>query len=140
MLLWVNFCISYSLLSWPKLQIYTCIHRASTVAQTIKNLPAMQETWVWSVGWKDLLEKGMATTPVFLLRKSHGQRSLGGYSSCGRRIRHDWATNIFFSHEYKYICLYVYVIYSFIRLVFSFELRMQSINFIWQSINFSIFF
>ena len=31
------------------------------VTQTIKNLPAMQETWVWSVGWEDPLETGMAT-------------------------------------------------------------------------------
>ena len=34
---------------------------ASLVAQTVKNLAAMQETWVRSLGWKDLLEKGMAT-------------------------------------------------------------------------------
>ena len=27
----------------------------------VKNLPAMQETWVWSLGWEDLLEKGMTT-------------------------------------------------------------------------------
>ena len=33
----------------------------SLVAQTVKNPPAMQETWVQSLGWKDLLEKGMAT-------------------------------------------------------------------------------
>ena len=31
------------------------------MAQTIKNLPTMQETWVLSLGWEDLLEKGMAT-------------------------------------------------------------------------------
>ena len=35
--------------------------RASLVAQMIKNLPAMQETWVQSIGWEDPLEKGMAT-------------------------------------------------------------------------------
>ena len=35
--------------------------RASLVAQLVKNLPAMQETWVRSLGWKDPLEKGMAT-------------------------------------------------------------------------------
>ena len=35
--------------------------RASLVAQMVKNLPAMQETWVWSLGWEDPLEKGMAT-------------------------------------------------------------------------------
>ena len=33
----------------------------SLVAQTVKNLPAMQETWVRSLGWEDLLEKGKAT-------------------------------------------------------------------------------
>ena len=34
---------------------------ASLVAQKVKNLPAMWETWVWSLGWEDPLEKGMAT-------------------------------------------------------------------------------
>ena len=34
---------------------------SSLVDQTVKNLPAMWETWVWSLGWEDLLEKGMAT-------------------------------------------------------------------------------
>ena len=33
----------------------------SLVAQTVKNLPAIQETWVRSLGWEDLLEKGKAT-------------------------------------------------------------------------------
>ena len=34
---------------------------ASLVAQLVKNLPAMQETWVQSPGWEDPLEKGKAT-------------------------------------------------------------------------------
>ena len=34
---------------------------AFLVAQTVKNLPAMQGTWVQSLGWKDPLEEGMAT-------------------------------------------------------------------------------
>ena len=34
---------------------------ASLVAQIVKNLPAMQETWVQSLGWEDLLKEGMAT-------------------------------------------------------------------------------
>ena len=33
----------------------------SLVAQLVKNLPVMWETWVRSLGWEDLLEKGMAT-------------------------------------------------------------------------------
>ena len=35
--------------------------RASLVVQTAKNLPAMLETWVQSLGWEDPLDKGMAT-------------------------------------------------------------------------------
>ena len=46
---------------------------------------AMQETQVRSLGQEDLLQKGMATTPVFLPGESHGQRSLEGYSSCGAK-------------------------------------------------------
>ena len=34
---------------------------ASLVAQMVKNLPAMQETWYQSLGWEDSLEKEMAT-------------------------------------------------------------------------------
>ena len=37
------------------------VYRASLVAQMVKNLPAMQEAWVQSLGWEDPLEKGMAT-------------------------------------------------------------------------------
>ena len=39
---------------------------ASFVAQLVKNLPAVQETWVPSLGWEDPLEKGMATHSSFL--------------------------------------------------------------------------
>ena len=45
----------------------------------------MWETRVQSVGWEDLLEKEMQPTPVFLPGKSHGQRSLTGYSQWGRK-------------------------------------------------------
>ena len=51
---------------------------ASLVAQLVKNLPAMQETWVRSLGWEDPLDKGREglPTPVFLPGESHRQRSL----------------------------------------------------------------
>ena len=39
----------------------TTLREASLVAQMVKNPPAMQETWVWSLGQEDPLEKGMAT-------------------------------------------------------------------------------
>ena len=54
--------------------------QASLVAQTVKSLPTMQETWAQSLGWEDPLEEGMQPTPGFLPGDSHGQRSLVGYS------------------------------------------------------------
>ena len=54
------------------------------MAQRLKCLPAMRETWVRSLGGEDPLEKEMAThTPVFLPGEFHGQRSLVGYSPWG---------------------------------------------------------
>ena len=44
--------------------ICTVSESASLVAQLVKNLPAMWETWVWSLGWEDPLEKGKATYPL----------------------------------------------------------------------------
>ena len=55
------------------------------MAQRLKHLPAMRETWVPSLGWEDPLEKKWQPTPVFLPGESHGQRSLVGYSPRGRK-------------------------------------------------------
>ena len=55
------------------------------MAQTVKNLPAMQESQVRSLGGEDPLEKGMLPTPVFLPEEFHGQKSLAGYSSWDRK-------------------------------------------------------
>ena len=41
--------------------LFCLLLRASLVAQLVKNLPAMQETMVWFLGWEDQLEKGKAT-------------------------------------------------------------------------------
>ena len=57
----------------------------SLVAQTEKNLPAMQETCIPSLGWEDALEKGMATHSSILAWESQGQRSLVGYSPWGHK-------------------------------------------------------
>ena len=45
----------------------------------------MQKTLVQSLGWEDALKKEMATTPVFLFREFHGQRSLEGFSPPGHQ-------------------------------------------------------
>ena len=57
----------------------------SLVAQTVKNLLAMQETWVQSLGWKDSLEESMATHSSILAWRIPLQRSLVGYSSWGHK-------------------------------------------------------
>jgi len=80
---------------------------ASLVARTVKNPPAMQETWVQSLGWEDPLEEGMARspggghgkipwrrawqlTPVFLSGQSLCTEVPGGLQSMRlQRVRHD---------------------------------------------------
>ena len=62
---------------------------ASLVAHSVKNLPAVQETWFRSLGWEDTLEEEMHSS-AFPLQypwpgKSHGQRSLVGCSPWGRK-------------------------------------------------------
>ena len=51
----------------------------------VKCLPTTLETQVRSLGQEDPLEKGMATTPVLLPGKSHGGRSVVGYSPWGHK-------------------------------------------------------
>ena len=53
------------------------------VAQTVKNLPAMQETWVQFLGWEDPLEKGMATHSSILAWRIPWTEELGGLQSLG---------------------------------------------------------
>ena len=50
-----------------ELEIDSAHDRASLEAQMVKNLPAMQETRIQSLGWEDPLEKGMATQYSFFL-------------------------------------------------------------------------
>ena len=48
------------------------------VAQMVKNLPAMQETWVWFLGWENPLEKGMVTCSSILAWRIPRTEELGG--------------------------------------------------------------
>ena len=66
---------------------------ASLVAQMAKNLPAMQETWVWSVALEDPLEKGMITDSSILAWRIPRTEEPGGLQCMGSwRIGHDLAT------------------------------------------------
>ena len=60
------------------------------MAQMVKNLPAMQETWVQSQGREDPLEKGMATHSTILAWIIPWTEELGGLQYIGsQRVRHD---------------------------------------------------
>ena len=61
-----------------------------TIAQSIKNLPAMQETRVQSLGWEDALEKEMATHFSILAWKISWTEEPGGLqSTVSQRVGHD---------------------------------------------------
>ena len=60
------------------------------MAQTVKNLPAMWETCIQSLGWKEPLEKGMTTHSNILAWRIPWTEELGGLQFMGsQRVRHD---------------------------------------------------
>ena len=68
--------------------------RASLVAQMVKNLPAMWETWVQSLGQEDPLEKELTIHSSILAWRILWTEKPGGLQSVGsQRVRHSWATN-----------------------------------------------
>ena len=61
------------------------------VAQTVKNPPAMKETWVWSLGWEDTLEKGMVTHSSIIAWRILWIEEPSGLQFMGlQRVRLDW--------------------------------------------------
>ena len=92
--------------SWPKQDAWESnvrwtilkhvdVNEASLVAQPVKNLPAMQEIWVWFLSQEDPLEKEMATHASILAREIPWIEEPDGLQSMGsQRVGHDWATNM----------------------------------------------
>ena len=75
---------------------YSSVLGASLVAQTVKNLHAVLETWVWSLGQEDSLEKGVAILSSVLAWRIPWTEEPSKLPSMGSpRVRHDWATNTF---------------------------------------------
>ena len=63
------------------------------MAQMVKNLPAMQETWVQSLDWEDPLEKGMATHPSILAWRIPWTKKAARLQPMGsQRVRHNSVT------------------------------------------------
>ena len=86
------------------------LFRASLVAQRIKHLPAMQESWVGMIPWR----RKWQPTKVFLPGESHGQRSLAGYSPRGRKESdaterlHVFSFTFLYSHPFTFIFYFLY--------------------------------
>ena len=115
-----TFCLLWTMLLWiftymsPCRCIFTWIllvefghqhTRASLVAQRLKRLPAMRETWVRSLGQEDPLEKEMATHSSTLAWKIPWTEEPCKLQSTGsQRVGHDWATSLHFftAHTQKW--------------------------------------
>ena len=71
-------------------------------SQTVKNLPATQETWVWSPGWEDPLKEGTANHSSILDWRIPWTGEPGRLQSTGsQRVRHNWATSM---HAHTIAC------------------------------------
>ena len=83
--------------------LHTAIDKCISVVKMVKNLPAMQETQVRSLGRKDPLEKGVATHSSILAWTIPWTEEPGGLQSVGsQRVEHDWGTNTTPHHQ---LCL-----------------------------------
>ena len=123
-LLWINNVLSIALLGFPG-------------GSVIENLPANEETWVWSLGEEDPLERKWQPTPVFLPGKFHGQ-SLVGHRLWGRkRFGHDLVTK---QQQNSFITLSItwFLYSSRFRVFSSFCLFSDGVEFL-RSIMFSTF-
>ena len=78
---------------------------ASLVAQLIKNLPTMQETWVWSLGWEDPLRGERLPTSVFWPGEFHGLYSPWG----GKELdtTEQLSLYVFWANELSYVVVFV---------------------------------
>ena len=83
-------------ITWSPFIQYLPSIKGFPVAQTVKNLPAMQETQVWSPGQEDSLEKGMAThSSILAWRIPWTKQSCWLQSMGSQRVGQDWTTNTF---------------------------------------------
>ena len=83
---------------WFRNKIYLTLRKDSLVAQMIKSLPSVWETWVWPLGQDDPLEKEMATYSSTLAWKIPWMKEPGSLQSMGsQRVGHNWVTCLSFS-------------------------------------------
>ena len=81
---------------WRREWLPTPVFWVSLVAQMVKNLPAMWETWVQVLGQEDPLEEGIETHPSILAWRIPWTEEPGGLQTMGsHRVRHNWTINVF---------------------------------------------
>ena len=86
---------------------------SSLVVQTVKNLPAVQETRVWSLSQEDPLETEMSTHSNTLVWRIPWTEEPGGLHSMGlQRAGHNWVTNTFTFNHYWLTKKYFFPIYG----------------------------
>ena len=88
---------------------YWCMYMYFLVAQTVKNLPAMQETQVQSQVGKIPWRREWLTTPIFLPGEFHGQRSLAGPWD---RQELDTTEQLPLSLSHMCVCIYIVCIHT----------------------------
>ena len=93
---------------WPQKQQHTYMW-GFLAAQMVKSLPAMQETWVWSLGWENPWRRAWQPTLVFLLGEFHGQRSLEGYNPWGHK---ESDTTEWLTHTHTHIYTHTHILWS----------------------------
>ena len=129
---------------------------ASLVAQMVKNLPAMRETWVPFLDWEDPLQKGMATHSSILAWRIPWTEEPGRLLSMGsKRVRHNTVTDTFTFIDLMYllwrgvytntlpifkldcsICILIHMLFSFEISVFTLSFKCKGGKPQWISIHF----
>ena len=85
--------LKHGIISLLNIHILLPLYWVSLVVQMVKNMPAIWETWVRSLGWEDSLEEGMATHSSILAWRIPWTEEPGGLQSMGlTRVRHNWVT------------------------------------------------
>ena len=92
--------------------------RTSLVAQMVKRLSTMWETWIPSLGWEDPLEKEMAIHSSTIAWKIPWTEEPGRLQSMGlQRVGHDWATSPSPLHIFKQYAVLICLCLNFIKIV-----------------------
>ena len=109
--IYLQCCVSFWCTAKWFSYVYMCVYLSFLVAQTVKNLPAMQKTQV--PGSERSLEKEMATHSSILAWRIPWTEEPGGLQFIGsQRVRQDWVIN---THTCVYICVYTCV-YTYVSI------------------------